>query len=222
MRERMTRTTLLVLVGLLLGSLVAVACDFTFNYDEITAPVGTVGEIGVRVQKTHNNCTMADPFDYQFAWENLQILGETPWEEVGPQLYEKWFKVSLSALGEGFLKISKTCSKEGYEEAVLPITVAEGAADGPFLQAFSGTYPFELETDLSVETVIGAVHLAGELLTIGDLQVLLPMIPIGLEDYLGEARLYYTSGGEQTEPLLLVSEGFLYRFDHLVVEASPQ
>ena len=222
MRERTARTTLLVLVGLLLGSLVAVACDFAFNYDEITAPVGTVGEIGVRVQKTHNNCTMTDQFDYQFAWENLQILGETPWEEVGPQLYEKWFKVSLSAPGEGFLKISKTCSKEGYEEAILPVTVTEGAADGAFLQSLSGTYPFELEEDLSVNTVIGAVHLEGELLTIGDLQVLLPTIPIGLEDYLGEARLYYTSGGERTEPLLLVSEDFLYRFDHLMVEASSQ
>ena len=222
MKDRTIRTTLLVFIGLLLGAFAVSACDFTFNYDAITAPVGTVGEVGVRVQKTHNNCTMADQFDYQFAWENLQILGETPWEEVGPQLYEKWFKVSLSAPGEGFLKISKTCSKEGYEEAILPVTVTEGAADGSFLQALSGTYPFELAADLSVETIVGAVHLAGELLTIGDLQVLLPTIPIGLEGYIGEARLYYTSGEERTEPLLLVSEDFLYRFDHLVVEASSQ
>jgi hypothetical protein len=222
MKERTVRTTFLVLTGLLLGAVAVSACDFTFNYDEITAPVGTVGEIGVRVQKTHNNCTMADPFDYQFAWENLQILGETSWEEVGPQLYEKWFKVSLSAPGEGFLKISKTCSKEGYEEAILPVTVTEGAADGPFLQALSGTYPFALAADLSIKTVVGAVYLAEGLLTIGDLQVLLPTIPIGLKDYLGEARLYYTTGGERTEPLLLVSEDFLYRFDHLVVEGSSQ
>ena len=222
MKERTIRTTFLVLIGLLLGAFVVSACDFAFNYDEITAPVGTVGEIGVRVQKTHNNCTMTDQFDYQFAWENLQILGETPWEEVGPQLYEKWFKISLSAAGEGFLKVSKTCSKEGYEEAILPVTVTEGTADGPFLQSLSGIYPFELAADLSVETVVGAVHLEGEFLTIGDFQVWLPTIPIGLEDYLGEARLYYTLGGEQAEPLLLVSEDFLYRFDHLVIAASSQ
>lgn len=222
MKERTARATLLVLIGLFFGAFAVSACDFAFNYDEITAPVGTVGEIGVRVQKTHNNCTMTDQFDYQFAWENLQILGETPWEEVGPQLYEKWFKVSLSASGEGFLKISKTCSKEGYEEGVLPVTVTEGAADGAFLQALSGTYPFESAEDLSVNTVVGAVHLEGELLTIGDFQVLLPTIPIGLEDYLGEARLYYTSGGERTEPLLLVNEDFLYRFDHLAIDASSQ
>ena len=32
----------------------AMACEFLFNYEEIAAPLSTVGEIGVRVQKTHN------------------------------------------------------------------------------------------------------------------------------------------------------------------------
>ena len=213
-------TISVILVAVLTLSVVGWACDFTFNYDEIIAPVGTVGEIGVRVQKTHNNCTMTDPLDYQFAWENLQILGETPWEEISPQLDEKWFKVSLSAPGEGFLKISKTCSKEGYEEAILPVTVTEGIVDGVFLQALSGTYPFEPEADPFAETVDGVIHLDWDVLTVGDVEVLLPTIPIGLEDYLGKARLYYTPGGEGVNPLLLVSEDFFYRFDHLVVEDS--
>ncbi|MCK4391299.1 hypothetical protein KAX17_00145 [Candidatus Bipolaricaulota bacterium] len=208
------------LVAVLTLSVVGWACDFFFNYEEITALIGTVGEIGVQAQKTHNNCTMTDPLDYQFAWENLQILGETPWEEISPQLYEKWFKVSLSAPGEGFLKIFKTCSKEGYEEAILPVTITEGTTDGIFLQALSGTYPFELEADLFVKTVVGAILLEGNLLTVGDVQALLPTIPSKLEDYLGEARLYYTPGGEGINPLLLVSEDFLYRFDHLVVADS--
>ena len=182
-----------------------------------------MGEIGVQAQKTHNDCTMTDPdpLDYQFAWENLQILGETPWEEISPQLYEKWFKVSLSVLGAGFLKISKTCSKEGYEEA-LPVAITEGTADGIFLQALSGTYPFELEADLFVKTVVGTIRLEENPLTVGDVQALLPTIPSKLEDYLGEARLYYTPGGEGANPLLLVSEDFLYRFDHLVVKDSSQ
>ncbi len=30
------------------------------------------------------NCTMEDPLDYQFAWENIQVIGETQWEEIGP------------------------------------------------------------------------------------------------------------------------------------------
>jgi hypothetical protein len=114
------------LMGMTIVAFPALACEFSFNYDRIEAPIGTVGEIGVRVEKTHLRCTMDDSLDYQFDWEGIQILGETDWEEIGPQLYEKWFQVSLSSIGEGFLKISKDCSKEGYEEAVLPITVTKG------------------------------------------------------------------------------------------------
>lgn len=117
------------LTGMAIVSFPALACEFTFNYDRIEAPVGSVGEIGVRVEKTHRKCTMDDPLDYQFDWKSIQIIGETDWEKIGPQLYEKWFQVSLSSIGEGFLKISKDCSKEGYEEAVLPITVTEGDED---------------------------------------------------------------------------------------------
>jgi hypothetical protein len=222
MRNRTIQMAFFALISLFPVSRTVAACDFTFNYDQITASVGTVGEIGVRVQKTHNNCTLADPLDYQFAWENLQILGETEWEEVGAQLYEKWFKVSLSAPGEGFLKISKTCSKEGYEEAILPVTVTEGTEDGVFLQALAGTYPSELEGDLSVKTVVGLIRLEGDLLTVSDVQILLPTIPAGLKDYQGEARLYYTLKEGGLAPLLLVSKDFLYRFDHPAVETPLQ
>ncbi|GAH73085.1 unnamed protein product, partial [marine sediment metagenome] len=115
--------------GVAIASLPTLACEFTFNYDRIEAPIGTVGEIGVRVEKTHKRCPMDDPLGYRFDWEGIQILGETGWEKIGPELYEKWFQVSLSSIGEGFLRISKDCSKEGYEEAVLSITVTKGDED---------------------------------------------------------------------------------------------
>lgn len=118
------------LIGITLTSIPALACEFSFNYERIEAPVGTEGEIGVRVEKTHNRCTMPDPLDYQFDWEHIQVSGETDWEEISAGVYEKWFSVSLSSPGEGFLKISRTCSKEGYEEAVLPIIVTEGEENG--------------------------------------------------------------------------------------------
>jgi len=118
------------LIGIILTSIPALACEFSFNYDRIEAPVGTEGEIGVRVEKTHNRCTMSDPLDYLFNWERIEILGETDWEEISAGVYEKWFLVSLSSPGEGFLKISKTCSKEGYEEALLPIMVTQGDENG--------------------------------------------------------------------------------------------
>jgi len=119
-----------ILVGMVIFPFSALACEFTFSYDYIEAPVGTVGEIGIRVEKTHKKCTLDDPLDYQFEWEGIEILGETDWEQIGPQLYEKWFKVSLSSVGERFLKISKDCSKEGYSEKVLPIKVTKADEDG--------------------------------------------------------------------------------------------
>jgi len=52
-------------------SLPALACEFTFSYDRIEAPIGTVGEIGVRIEETHKRCTMDGPLDYQFNWERI-------------------------------------------------------------------------------------------------------------------------------------------------------
>lgn len=55
MRNRTIQMAFFALISLFPVSRTVAACDFTFNYDQITASVGTVGEIGVRVQKTHNN-----------------------------------------------------------------------------------------------------------------------------------------------------------------------
>jgi len=217
---RTIKSVFLVAVGLLLASVVAVACDFSFNYDQITAPVGTLGEIGVRVQKTHKNCTMEDPLDYQFAWENIQIIGETQWEEIDPLLYEKWFNVSLSVPGKGFLKISKTCSKEGYEDAVLPITVTRGAEDGLFMQALAGSYPFTPLAELTVESAIGVIQLDEGLLTVNDVSMSLPLSLSAVEGYEGETRVYYAVDKAGIEPLLLVSDGFFYRFDYLLTNSQ--
>jgi len=214
MKKTMVMIGVVVILGLI--SLTCLACDFFFNYEEITAPIGTVGEIGVRVQKTHKQCTMEDPLDYQFSWQNLQVLGETSWVEVGPSLYEKWFQVSLTSLGEGFFKILKICSKEGYEEAVLPVTVMPGEAAGVWMQALGGTYPFETPEGLRIETSAGSMLLEQNVLTVGKLRLTLPLVPPELEDYAGEARLYAIETKPGVFPLLLVSEHFFVRLDHLL------
>ena len=114
--------TFAVLSLLALFAVSASACDFYFNYESISAPIGTVGDVGVRVQKTHAKCTLSSMDDYMIDGEGIQILGETAWEDLGGDLYEKWVQISLSEEGDGFLRISKTCTKEGYQEEVLPIT----------------------------------------------------------------------------------------------------
>jgi len=196
------------------------ACQFSFSFERIEAPLGTVGEIGVRVQKEHNNCTLPSMDDYQFDWGNIQILGETAWEEIGPSLYEKWFRVSLSQIGEGYLTISKDCTKEGYEEATLSVTVLEPMAEGAWREAYEGVYPFADPTAGVVESAIGeAVFVEGTLL-IGQLAVELPYNPVGFDGGLGRVRVFYMGASEGTViPLLMVSETFFLRFDHLTRDA---
>ncbi|MCK4617694.1 hypothetical protein KAT45_02200 [Candidatus Aerophobetes bacterium] len=199
------------LLAMVMISLPSLACEFTFNYERIEAPIGTVGEIGVRIEKTHQKCTMDDPLDYQFDWKGIQILGETDWEEIDPQLYEKWFQVSLSSIGEGFLKISRDCSKEGYEEAVLPITITKG--EGDWQLALKGEYPYELQSKIEVEKTCAQPFLNNDVLKVGKVEVKLPFLPQELVEYKERIELYYYTFKEKALPLLVVSSDFFYRFD---------
>ena len=199
------------LLAMVMISLPSLACEFTFNYERIEAPIGTVGEIGVRVEKTHRNCTMGDSLDYQFDWKGIQIMGETDWEEIGPQLYEKWFQVSLSSIGEGFFKISRDCSKEGYEEAVLPITITKG--EGDWQLALKGEYPYELQSKIEVEKTCAQPFLNNDVLKVGKVEVKLPFLPQELVEYKERIELYYYTFKEKALPLLVVSSDFFYRFD---------
>ena len=204
-------------IGVLALTLSAAACQFSFNYSEITAPLGTVGEIGVRVQKDHNNCTLTSMDDYQFAWEDIQVLGQTAWAEIGPNLYEKWFQVSLSEVGDGYLMISKDCTKEGYEEAVLPIAVLDPTADSLWQQATDGAYPLDELEEGTLENVVGDGIVSEEILTIGEFFIDLPSVPVRFDGEMGPVRVFFMTISEGTRiPLLIVSDGFFLRFDDQV------
>jgi len=218
--SRARAIVVLATVGVLVAGLSAAACVFTFSFDRIEAPLGTFGEIGVRVEKDHNNCTLPSMDDYQFAWEGIQILGETEWEEVGSNLYEKWFQVSLSALGEGYLRISKDCTKEGYEEATLPITVLAPGEEGVWRQANDGTYPFDDPQLGAIESEAGPGSVEDGTLAVGGLSIELPAGAAPDGD-LGVARIFYAARPEgKMTPLLLVTETQFLRFDHLVADGT--
>jgi len=205
-------------MGIVAIAFSASACQFSFNYSEITAPLATAGEVGVRVQKDHNNCTLPSMDDYQFAWENIQVLGETTWQEVGPNLYEKWFQVSLSEIGDGYLMISKDCTKEGYEQAVLPITVLDPGEDGIWQQAADGIYPLDALEGGTVESAVGEGVVSAGALAVDQVVVELPMVAsANFDGDVGVVQLFFTrSADDQIVPLLIASDGFFLRFDHLV------
>ena len=190
------------------------ACTFYFNYESISAPIGTAGEIGIRVQKTHAQCTLSSMDDYVIDGEGIQILGETAWEDLGGGLYEKWVQVSLSQEGDGFLRISKDCTKEGYEEKVLPITSLAADEDAVWTSAWQGEYPFESPEDvvsvLDVVTVRDAsLDVAGQTLALPEGAVLPGELP-------GTVRVFYAEISNRPVALLLVGDGMFVRFDHLI------
>lgn len=192
----------------------ASACTFTFSYASISAPIGTVGEIGIRVQKTHARCTLSSMDEYVIDGDGIQILGETPWEDLGGDLYEKWVKISLAEEGDGFLRISKTCTKEGYEEAILPITVLSPGEGAAWEAAWNGEYPFEGADGVS--SVIDRVAVDGNALSVGGLTLALPdgaTLPSALPETI---RVFYANAEDQPVALLLVGEGLFVRFDHLI------
>ncbi|MBN1859071.1 hypothetical protein JW848_07700 [Candidatus Bipolaricaulota bacterium] len=212
-------TTALAAIAVLSMALSAAACEFSFSYSVIEAPLGTVGEIGVRVQKEHNNCTLPSMDDYRFDWENIQILGETAWEEINANLYEKWFQVSLSQIGEGYLKISKDCTKEGYEEAVLAIRVLDPPEGGVWQLANEGIYPSTDPDAETPESIVGDGIVVDGTLMIERFAIELPLNSLGLDGDLGRVRVFYTETSEgDAIPLLIVSETSFLRFDHLVVD----
>lgn len=201
------------ILGLL--SLTASACSFQFNYASIQAPIGTVGEVGIQIRKTHGNCVLDSMDDYLIEGIGIQILGETSWDSKGGGLYEKWLQVSLSAVGTGRLKISKTCTKEGYEEAVLPITTLPSEDENAvWAKAWNGIYPFDSTGD--IRSAIDAASIESGVLAVGELSVVLPsglLLPEPLSD---TVRLYALYSNNDVLPLLLVGKEMFFRFDHLL------
>lgn len=198
-----------------LFSLGASACDFYFSYDSISAPIGTVGDIGIQVHKTHAKCTLSSMDEYVIEGIGVQFLGETDWVDKGGGLYEKWIQVSLAEVGDGAVRISKTCTKEGYEEKVLPIAAQPAeAAEAVWVQAWNGTYPFEVSGDIT--SAVGAPVIEDRTLTVDGLTVTLAegiVLPESLPD---SVRLYALRTDNAISALLLVGDGLLIRFDHLL------
>ena len=198
------------LAAVTLVSAAAVACEFEFSYDAIEAPLGTVGEIGIRVTKTHPRCVLSSMDEYDIAGESVQILDQTTWVEVAPNVFETWVTVSLSDVGAGVLRISKFCTKEGYEEALLPVQITTPIADGDWATAVSGLYPFDVAKDSVVETLTGTLTWDGSTLRLGDLVLAAPAY-LGEEPIEAAVTLFVDVSSGEPAPLLAVGDSLFLR-----------
>jgi len=205
-----TAITLGMFVLVVVFSMPVLACEFSFNYRSIEAPLGVTGSIGVRVMKDHHDCSM-DGMEYEFAWENVQVLNETPWEEIEYNLFEKWFEVVLSETGEGYFLIWKDCTQEGYDDKRLPITVGEGGEE--WHDAMHSGYPYH--ADLALEVVSDTYEITENTLLVGSEEILLPEIFEIPQSLLAgkEPIVVYFTRNTHSHAVLVVGENVFFRFD---------
>jgi len=164
------------------------------------------------VVKTHANCTLPNPYDYELSAQGVQVLSETAWTEVQPNVIEKWVLISLAEVGDGYLKVLRPARREG----VLPITVTAPAPDGVWAQAWNGTFPFTLPEGYAVASVAGTATVKDGVLNLDGRTFALPSVPPGIAGPTAAVRLFYTTKDGKPFPLLLVGEGLFWRYDPLL------
>lgn len=206
------------LLVVLQASTFALSCVFSFEPEAISGKVGDVVVIKVVVEKTHLRCTLDSMDDYHFEFDNVQVLGETSWNQIDQYTYVKWFKLSLSEAGEGFVKIWKNCSKEGYDEAVLPVNVSENAE--LFEKINSGK--FILDTQLNIEnTLVRSFYLDAERtvdkITLGDAEFKFP-----IEICLKAGDIYVLYSKDYPYPIAVAGKDFFYRFDCYILASMSR
>ncbi|MEA1883947.1 MAG: hypothetical protein U9N62_05430 [Thermotogota bacterium] len=103
---------------------IALGCDFKLEAESTQVNTGDTFYVRVTVIKDHNKCTLTSMDDYKFDAEKLELLGITEWQEISSNTFQTWIKVQAIDAGEGLLKIWKNCSKEGYDEEVLPFEIS--------------------------------------------------------------------------------------------------
>jgi hypothetical protein len=114
--------------------------------------------------------------------------------------------------------VSKDCTKEGYQEAALPITVLDPDVGGIWEQASGGAYPLDAAFDGTIESVAGPAAYAAGTLSIGGVTV---ELPAEIPGDIAEGRLFFTTTGVgDVLPLLVVADGAFVRFDHLIGDPS--
>ncbi len=103
---------------------VALSCDFILEAESTQVSKGDEFYVRVTVIKDHNTCVLTSMDDYKFDADNLDLLGMTQWQEISRNTFQVWVKVQALDAGNGFLKIWKNCSKEGYGEEVLSFEIS--------------------------------------------------------------------------------------------------
>lgn len=198
------------IIAIILISTFGFSCIMTFEPSSISGNLGELKVFKVTIVKEHGaKCTLDSMDDYHFEFENVQVTGYTDWDQISYDTYEKYFQISLSETGSGSVKIWKDCSKEGYDEKVLEISI-----DGnPPLISSLMNENFPLETDLSAENFKTYEFDIAETTILNELENGLSLYE---ELELSPGKYYAVYSEDFNSAIAVFNDDFLYRFDHYI------
>ena len=116
-----------------LGALAApvLACDISVEPSSAGGKVGDTLTFTVTVAETHRTCTVPIG-DTQIFLTDMQLVSETPWEQVADGVDEKQVAVRLLQAGEGSIRVIRECAKGGGDVTVyVTIEPSEAVASPP-------------------------------------------------------------------------------------------
>ncbi len=137
-RERSKRSYARLLSSILiavvaLGALAApvLACDISVEPSSVSGKVGDTLTFTVTVAETHRTCTVPIG-DTQVYLTNMELVSETPWQQVADGVNEKQVTVRLLQAGEGSIRVIRECAKGGGDVTVyVTIEPSEAVASPP-------------------------------------------------------------------------------------------
>ena len=107
------------------------ACDIGATPSSASGQVGDTLVFTVTVQQTHRVCSVPIE-DTQLYLTGMELVSQTPWEQVSSTANQKEMTVRLTVAGEGLLEIVRVCSKGGDEYAAnVTITPVAESQDAP-------------------------------------------------------------------------------------------
>ncbi len=115
-----------------LGALAApvLACDISIEPSTASGEVGDTLTFTVTVAETHRTCTVPIG-DTQVYLTSMELVSETPWQQIADGVSQRQVTVRLLEAGEGSIRVLRQCPKGGGDVTVSVTIEPSGAVAPP-------------------------------------------------------------------------------------------
>jgi len=123
---RLLASTILAVAALSVLVVPVAACDISVEPASTTAAVGDTLTFTIIVGQTHRTCSVPIE-DTQVYLSGMELVSQTPWQQVDDWTKQKEITVELTVVGEGLVEVVRVCSKGG-DQCVAQVTITPASA----------------------------------------------------------------------------------------------